>query len=168
GAADPEVTADLETVGYHVDAQVSATDACVAGAVSDARTAGGNLLVAVLADEPDGGASAFSAATLAEVGTPATVLVVAPSTVDYADDAGFWTQTELDEALDEAKHVASDNDVVRTFANTLVGTDTVCSNSSVDGKSGWAFIVMFVVIGGGIIYLVARSVRGRSDTDSST
>jgi hypothetical protein len=162
----PEVTTD----GFHVDPTVSATDECVEAAIQDARADGGSLYVVVLADEPEGGASEFSAGLLELVGQEATIFTVAPSSVDYADSQGFWTVDELDEALAASKQVASDNDVVRTFVNNLVGGDAVCANSSTEGKSGWAYIVMLVIIFGGIIYLATQSIvksRRRRRTEST-
>ena len=150
----PEVTTD----GFHVDPTVSATDECVEAAVQDARADGGNLYIVVLADEPDGGATEFSAGLVALLAQGATVFTVAPQSVDYADSQGAWTVEELDQAVEASKRVASDNDVVRTFVNTLTGTDGVCANSSTEGKSGWAYLVMIVMIAGGIIYFATRSI----------
>lgn len=158
-AATPsELAPDVIPDGFHVDPTVSATDECVEVAVADARRAGSELFVIVLAVEPDGGATAFSAGMLEEVGGPATVFVVAPRTVDYADSQAFWTAEELDSALAASKRVASDNDVVRTFVNTLTDGDALCSNSSTEGKSGWAYVAMLVIIGGGMLWFAGRSI----------
>jgi hypothetical protein len=158
-AATPtEIAPQVAVDGFHVDPTVSATDECVEAAVQDARSYGGNLYVVVLADEPDGGATAFSAGLLQLVGEDATVFTVAPSSVDYADSQEFWTVEALDQALAASKQVASDNDVVRTFVNNLTVGDEVCANSSTEGKSGWAYLVMFVIIGGGILFLTGRSI----------
>jgi hypothetical protein len=158
-AATPAETApDVATDGFHVDPTVSATDECVEAAVLDARADGGTLFVVVLAEEPAGGATAFAAGLLELVGDRATVFAVAPATVDYADSQEFWSVEELDQALAASKRVASDNDVVRTFVNNLTGGDAVCANSSTEGKSGWANLVMLVIIVGGVIFLVGRSV----------
>jgi len=160
-AATPqELSPDVIVDGFHVDPTVSATDECVEVAVQDARADGGNLFVVVLAVEPAGGATRFSADLLDEVGHDATVFVVAPATVDYADSQGHWSVEELDAALAASKRVASDNDVVRTFVNTLIDGDRLCSSSSTAGKSGWASVAMLAVIGGGVIYLAWRSILG--------
>ncbi|MEZ5174831.1 MAG: hypothetical protein R2823_01310 [Acidimicrobiia bacterium] len=159
-AATPSDLVDaVGSNGFHVDSGTSATDQCVSASVSDARNAGGNLYVVVLADEPSGGATTFSGGMLTELGTVGTVFTVAPETVGYEDNEGFWSGTQLDAAVAEALTVASDNDVVRTFVNTLTGEDAVCSNQSVEGKSGWAWLVVMIIVVAGIIFLVWRSVR---------
>lgn len=150
----PEVTSD----GFHVDPTVSATDECVEGAVGDARADGSRMYIVVLAVEPDGGAAGFSAGMLALIDQEATVFVVAPQTVDYADSQAHWPVDELDDALAASKRVASDNDVVRTFVNRLVDGDAVCANSSTEGKSGWAYLVMLVIIVGGIVFFAGKSI----------
>ena len=156
GASD--FTSEVTSDGFHVDPTVSATDECVEGAVADARSDGSDMYIIVLAIEPDGGATAFSSEMLQTLDREATVFTVAPRTVDYADSQGLWTAQELDAALAASKQVASDNDVVRTFVNELTDGDGVCANSSTDGKSGWAYLVMFAMILGGLIYLIFRSM----------
>lgn len=158
-AATPaDFAPDVESDGFHVDPTVSATDECVEGAVADARAVGSDMYIIVVAIEPDGGATAFASGMLETLGREATVFTVAPRTVDYADSQGLWTAEELDAALAASKQVASDNDVVRTFVNQLTEGDGVCANSSTDGKSGWAYLVMFAMILGGLIYLIVRSM----------
>lgn len=157
-AASNEIITDLETVGYHVDSGVSATDQCVSDAVADARESGGTLYIVVLVDEPVGGATAFASDTLVALGGQGTVFTVAPQSVDYASSDSVWTEEALDAALAEANTVASDNDVVRTFVNTLTGTTGLCANVSLRGRSGWGFLVMIVMIVAGAGYFTFRSL----------
>ena len=158
-AATPaDFAPDVSSDGYHVDPTVSATDECVEGTVGDARAAGSDMYIIVLAIEPDGGATAFSSGMLETLDREATVFTVAPRTVDYASSEDVWTTEQLDTALAASKQVASDNDVVRTFVNELTDGDGVCSNASTEGKSGWAYVVMFAMIFGGLIYLIVRSM----------
>ena len=123
------------------------------------RNAGGNLYVVVLVDEPSGGATTFSGGMLTALDTIGTVFTVAPETVGYEENEGFWSADQLGAAVDESLTVASDNDVVRTFVNTLTGESGTCSNQSTEGKSGWAWIVVFIIIIGGVGFLIWRSVR---------
>ncbi len=158
-AATPaELASEVTSDGFHVDPTVSATDECVEGAVADARADGSNMYIVVLAVEPEGGASGFSSGLLELVDGEATVFVVAPRTVDLADSQGHWTAQELDDALAASRQVASDNDVVRTFVNTLVDGNALCANSSTAGKSGWAYLVMVVMIAGGIAFFAGKSI----------
>ncbi|KAA3635265.1 MAG: hypothetical protein DWP92_11365, partial [Armatimonadetes bacterium] len=159
-AATPsDLVAEVAADGFHVDSGTSATDLCVSASVADARNAGGNLYIVVLVDEPSGGATTFSGGMLTALDTIGTVFTVAPETVGFEDNEGFWSADQLNHAVDESLTVASDNDVVRTFVNTLTGGNAKCSNQSTEGKSGWAWIVVFIIIIGGIGYLIWRSVR---------
>ncbi len=168
-AATPaDVVDDVAVNGYHVDSRTSATDECVSGAVADARNSGANLYIVVLVEEPNGGATTFSGALLTQLDTVGTVFTVAPETVGFEDNEGRWSADELNAAVDESLTVASDNDVVRTFVNTLTGLDSMCSNSSTEGKSGWAWMIVMVMIVGAVIFFIVRSVRqsaskGRSE-----
>jgi hypothetical protein len=157
-AGSTEIAGDLAASGYYVDSGVSATDVCVSESVDDARNSGGTLYVAVLADEPTGGAAQFSRDMLAALDGDGTVFIVAPKSLDYADSEEFWTADELDRALAEANTVASDNDVVRTFVNELAGLDGVCAGVSLDGRSGWAYLVMMVMIVVGVGYFAVASI----------
>ncbi len=159
-AATPsDIVAEVAADGFYVDSGTSATDACVSASVADARNAGGNLYVVVLVDEPSGGATTFSGGMLTSLGTTGTVFTVAPETVGYEENEAFWSTDQLNAAVDESLTVASDNDVVRTFVNTLTGESGTCSNQSTEGKSGWAWIVVFIIIIGGIGFLIWRSAR---------
>lgn len=158
-AAPAELADEIATTGYHVDRNASATNECVSGSVSDARNAGGNMYIVVLAEEPPGGATTFSEATLNELDVTGTVFTVSPESIGYRDTEGFWSVAEFDRALDEANTVASDNDVVRTFVNTLADDDAVCSTTDIAGKSSWGFIAFVVIVVGGIAFLIWRSSR---------
>ncbi|MCZ7531928.1 MAG: hypothetical protein M5U23_00715 [Acidimicrobiia bacterium] len=158
-AATPsDLVAEVATDGFHVDSGTSATDLCVSASVADARNSGGNLYVVVLVDEPSGGAKAFSGGMLTALDTTGTVFTVAPETVDYEENEGFWSTDQLNAAVDVSRTAASDNDVVRTFVNTLTGESGICSNQSIEGKSGWAWIVVFIIIIGGIGFLIWQSI----------
>jgi outer membrane murein-binding lipoprotein Lpp len=163
GATSTDVASDVATDGYHVDPNTSATNECVSASVSDARNAGANLSIVVLVEEPPGGATTFSETTLDALGTVGTVFTVAPESIGYRDTEEFWTVAQFNAALDEANSVASDNDVVRTFVNTLTGDDAVCSNVSTAGKSGWGFLVFVLIVAGGIVFLVWRSSRSNKE-----
>jgi len=160
-----DLVSEVAVNGFHVDRGTSATDACVSGSVADARNAGSNFHLVVLAEEPSGGATTFSGGMLTALGVEGTVVTISPETVGYEENEGFWSSEELDAAVDASLTVASDNDVARTFVNTLTGQNVKCSNQSVDGKSGWAWIVVFIIIIGGIGFLIwntARSNKKRS------
>lgn len=154
-----DLVSEVAVNGFHVDAKTSATDACVSGSVADARNAGSNFYLVVLAEEPSGGATTFSGGMLTALGVDGTVLTIAPETVGYEENEGFWSPDELEAALDASLTVASDNDVARTFVNTLTGQNVKCSNQSVEGKSGWAWIVVFIIILGGVGFLIWNTVR---------
>lgn len=166
-ASASDLADDLGSIGYHVDRNASATNECVSGAVDDARSAGGNLWVVVLAEEPAGGATAFSRTVLDELNATGTVLVVALESVDYSENEGFWSDTQLDQARDAATTVASDNDVVRTFVNVLTGDDAFCSTTSVAGKSAWGSVAFVLIVVGGIVYLIVRPAAKREELEGS-
>jgi hypothetical protein len=158
-AAPSDIASEVATTGFHVDSGTSATEICVSESVADARFSGGNLSIIVLVDEPAGGATAFAGALLAELDVFGTVLVVAPDTVGYEEDESFWSTEDLDAAVAKSLTVASDNDVVRTFVNTLTGGSGTCSSASVAGKSSWGPIAFFLIVIGGVGFLIWRSVR---------
>ena len=158
-ASASDIAETVATTGYHVDRNASATNECVSASVSDARNDGGNLSIVVLAEEPPGGATTFSEAVLSELDGIGTVFTVAPESIGYRDTEAFWSADQFDTALDEALTVASDNDVVRTFVNSLTGDDAVCSTTSIAGKSAWGFIVFVLIVVGGLGFLIWRSAR---------
>lgn len=166
-AAPSDVVGDLTRQGYFIETGSSATDACVSRSVADARSAGGNLSIVVLADEPGGGATTFAGATLSQLTTNGTVLVVAPETVGWESQDDLWSPSELNAALDVALDGSSDNDVVRSFVNTLVGLDETCSaagsggsaTSQSGGGMGWILLVILVVGIGVVVFMVSRSSK---------
>lgn len=163
-AATPaDLASGVSLDGYHVDSGTSATAACVAEAVAEAHSSGGNLSVVVLVDEPSGGAAAFAGAMLVELAVPGTVFIVAPETVAYEQNEDFWSVDEIEAAAAESQRVASDNDVVRTFVNTLIGGSGTCSSASVAGKSSWGPIAFVLMVVGGVMFLTWRTFFGRRE-----
>ena len=163
-AAPSDIASEVATTGFHVDSGTSATEICVSESVADARFSGGNLSIIVLVDEPAGAATTFAGAMLSELDVPGTVFVVAPESLGFEEDESFWSTEELEAAQETSDTAASDNDVVRTFVNTLTGGSGTCSSASVAGKSSWGPIAFFLIVLGGIGFLIwrsARSAKGR-------
>ena len=154
GATAPgDVAVVAADEGYFIEAGSDATPSVVGRAVSDGRSAGGLLYVAVLTDEPSSGATAYADAVLDDVPRQeGTVLVVAPETVGWASNNDIWTTEQLDRALEASLDGATSDDVVTAFVSEL--TDPATS-----GGSGWVIVVIVLGIAGVIGGLVWWSRR---------
>jgi hypothetical protein len=163
-AATPQDTlSDLQSKGYYIESGSSATEQVVSDAVFEARADGGRLYIAVLADEPPGGATTFADSTLDLLGD-GYVLVVAPETVGYSGDGSYWTQSQMDDAVSASLSGGSDDGVVQLFTETLTGTSAGDGESSGGGFSIW----WLVLIGAAVVavfWLVGRRNNARLAAD---
>ena len=121
-AATPqEALPELEADGYYIEQGSAASEQVVSDAVFDGRADGGRLYIVVLAEEPPGGATTFADSALDLLDGDGYVLTVAPETVGYAGDETFWTDSEMDAAVDASLDGGSDDEVVQLFAASLTG-----------------------------------------------
>lgn len=151
-AATPqEVLPELEANGYYIDEGSDASEQVVSDAVFDGRADGGRLYIVVLAEEPPGGATTFSDSMLDLLDDDGYVFTVGPETVGYAGDGSFWTDSEMDAAVEASLDGDSNDEVVQMFSSSLAG-------------GGIPLVWILVVIGGGAIALwvfVSRRNRAR-------
>lgn len=173
-AATPQdVSRELEANGYYIEEGSNATEQVVSDAVFDGRADGGRLYIVVLAEEPPGGATTFSDSVLDLLDDDGYVVTVAPETVGFAGDGTFWSDAEMDAAVEASLDGATDDEVVRLFAASLTGTPIGGGGDPGDGESsgGGIPIIWVLVIGGGAIALWAfisrrnraRQVAGRME-----
>lgn len=163
-AAVPADTIDeLQVQGYYIEPGAEVTASVVSDAVFEGRAAGGRLYIVVLADEPPGGATTFSDGVLDALGQ-GYVVTVAPDTVGWASDQSFWSDDEMDDAVDESLSGASDDDVVQRFTETLTGQDIGQPGDSDSSAGGTSLVAWLLIIGGGAFLfwflVLRRSGRG--------
>ncbi len=161
-AAQPaDVARVLNAQGFFVEDGSDADPGAVEDAVAEARFAGGDLSVAVLAVEPAGGAAVFAENTLDEMGGTGTVFVVAPETVGWGSEADIYTREQLDEATDVSLDGSSDTEVVELFVATLIGQPVGGAEPGDGGGFPWGWIVLLIVIAVGafIVWRTSRSSK---------
>ncbi len=161
-AAQPvDVAPVLQAQGYFVEDGSDANSDSVENAVAEARFAGGNLSVAVLAVEPSGGATIYAENTLDEMGGTGTVLVVAPETVGWSSEADIYTDEQLDEATDVSLDGSSDTEVVELFVATLIGEPVGGAEPGGGGglPVGWIFLLIVIAGGALVFWLSSRSSK---------
>jgi len=160
-AATPaEVAPVLATEGYYIEEGSDADPAVVSDAVAEARFAGGQLSIVVLADEPPGGATTFSDAVSDLLGT-GTVLTVAPETVGFASQGDIWTLDQLNAATDASLDGGSDTEVVARFVATLTGEAVGGENPAGSGGSMWPLLVLLLLGAAVVGFFVWRSSAKR-------
>ena len=165
-AAQPvDVAPVLQAQGYFIEDGSDANSDSVENAVSEARFAGGNLSVAVLAVEPSGGATVYAENTLNEMGGTGTVLVVAPETVGWSSEADIYTDEQLDEATDVSLDGSSDTEVVELFVATLIGEPVGGSEPGGGGglPVGWIFLLIVIAGGALVFWLSSRSSKREAE-----
>jgi len=145
-AAPDEVAATVADRGFFVEQGAAASPSIVSDAVAKARFDGGDLHVAVLAEEPPGGATTFADAVLNRLGA-GTVLVVAPDSVGWASQGDIYTRAELDRALDAALEGGTDDEVVTRFVDALRAAGGAGASSPSSG-SGSGVLVLLLIVGG--------------------
>jgi uncharacterized membrane protein YgcG len=151
-AATPEeVLPDLQANGYYIEPGSNATEQVVSDAVFEGRADGGRLYIAVLSEEPPGGATTFSDSTLDLLGE-GYVLTVAPQTVGYAGDGTFWSADQMNEAVDVSLGGGSDDEVVELFISELTGTGTPAGGGDDGATGGGGFSIWWLLLlaGGGL------------------
>ena len=116
-----EVAPVVELQGFYIEPGAPVSSAAVEEAVSEARFAGGNLHIVVLADEPVGGATVFADGVLNELPAGGTVFVVAPETLGWTSIGDIYTEDQLNNATNVAFGGSSDTEVVQLFASELTG-----------------------------------------------
>ncbi|MEA2023208.1 MAG: hypothetical protein U9N79_02825 [Actinomycetota bacterium] len=161
-AAQPaDVAPVLEAQGFFVEDGSDADPDAIENAVAEARFAGGNLSVAVLAVEPSGGAPIFAEITLDEMGGTGTVFVVAPETVGWDSEADIYTRAQLDEATDVSLDGSSDTEVVELFVATLIGQPVGGAEPGGGGglRLGWIFLLIVIAGGALVLWLSSRSSK---------
>ncbi len=160
-AATPqEALPGLEANGYFIESGTNVSEQVVSDAVSDGRSEGGRLYIVVLADEPAGGATTFSDSAFDLLGE-GYVVTVAPETVGWSGDGSFWTQDEMNEAVDASLDGGTDDGVVQLFIDNLVGRATGGGGSGDSGGGGisiW-WVLGIAAVGIGIWMMMSR--RGR-------
>lgn len=170
-AASPgEVVAEVADTGMYLEPGVVVEAAAISSAVADARAAGGDLSVVVLASEPAGGAPTFAESVLDRLGG-GTVLVVAPDTIGWASEGDVWSRARLDAATEAALGAGDDAGAVQAFVATLVAESAASSPGASGDGSGWTVLVVFlVVVVGAVAVLVwlgnrntERAARRRID-----
>jgi len=152
-----EVLPVLSIQGFFIEDGSDADPAAVSAAVSDARAAGGDLHVVVLANEPAGGATTFSDAVLDGLGS-GTVFTVAPQTVGYASAGDVWSRDELDAATDAALDGSTDTEVVTLFVAMVLDPP---------GASIWPLFVLFGLIAATIAGFVWWSSRRKRAAEAA-
>lgn len=162
GAAGPgDVVDQVRTQGFFIEEGSDAQPAAVSDAVAEARFAGGELYIVVLAEEPPGGATVFSDAVQSDIGS-GTVLTVAPDTVGYTSDEATWTGDQLDHATEAALDAPSDTAVVESFVATLTGRPVGGQQPAPSGSSILPILLVVVLVVGVAIGLLAwRSATRR-------
>ncbi len=163
GAAQPvEVAATLEAQGFFVEAGSGADPEAVENAVTEARFAGGDLSIAVLATEPSGGAPVFADNTLDAMGGTGTVFVVAPETVAWASQGDVYSREQLDAATDASLDGATDTEVVELFVSTLIDRPVGGAEPGGGGGLPWGWIILGVIVLGGV-FIFWRASRSSKE-----
>jgi hypothetical protein len=165
-AAQPaDVARVLDAQGFFVEVGSDADPDAVEDAVAEARFAGGDLSVAVLAVEPAGGAAVFAENTLEEMDGMGTVFIVAPEMVGWGSEGDIYTNDELDEATEVSLDGSSDTEVVELFVATLIGQPVGGAEPGGGGGFPWGWIVLLIVIAGGVFIFwgTSRSSKRREE-----
>ncbi len=158
-AAQPvDVAPVLVAQGFFIEDGSDADRNAVEDAVAEARFAGGNLSIAVLAIEPPGGATIFAENTLNEMGGTGTVFVVAPETAGWASEGDIYTREQLDEATDVSLDGSSDTDVVELFVATLIGEPVGGAEPGGGGGLPWGWILLLIIVAG-VAFILWRTSR---------
>jgi exonuclease VII small subunit len=158
-----EVAPVVELQGFYIEPGAPVSSAAVEEAVAEARFAGGNLHIVVLADEPVGGATVFADGVLNELPAGGTVFVVAPETLGWTSIGDIYTEDQLNNATNVAFGGSSDTEVVQLFASELTGEPVGDTSSSRGGGGGW---ILLLVVGGLIAvvgFFVWRSGRKQKE-----
>ena len=167
-AASPaEVAPVLDAQGYFVETGSNADPSAVEAAVAEARFAGGNLSVAVLASEPRGGATVFAENTLDAMGGTGTVFTVGPETVGWASEGDIYTRGQLDDATDASLDGGTDTEVVEVLVATLIDEPVGAAEPGGGGGLPWGWIILFVVVAGGaFLFWRMRQSSKRSEASA--
>lgn len=116
-----EVAAEAANAGFFVESGSGITDSQAGDLVSEMRNAGEGFILVVLADEPAAGATTFADNVQFAIGR-GLVLVIAPESVGYAGVGEFFTEVELETALEAAVDSAgTDFELAATFVSELTG-----------------------------------------------
>jgi hypothetical protein len=148
-AAQPaDVAPTLRAQGFYVESGSNANPAAVESAVEEARFEGGALSVAVLAEEPGGGATIFAENTLNAMGGTGTVFVVSPETAGWASEGDIYSREQLDAATDASLDGGSDTEVVELFVSTLIDKPVGESEPGGGGGFPWGLVILAVIVAG--------------------
>lgn len=171
-AESEDVAAVVAETGVYVEAGTSASESRVGELVSALRSEGENISMVVLADEPLGGATTFADAVANRLGA-GVVVVVAPETVGAGGISEFFTDVEIEEALDASLDGDTDGEVLEIFSATLLGTAVAetpdaasaepapAAGSSDGGGSG--FLIFLLIAGVAVIgFLWWRSQQNKT------
>ncbi len=167
-AVPDDAVPDLGDRGFYVEPGAAPiSENRLATVVSDARNAGARLMVAILDEEPAGGATTFADAVLDRIGD-GTVLVLTRSGLVGVSSTEF-SQTEMEAALDAADQVGGDDlTYTRSFAEALTGGTPVPADQPQDepaaapsssGGGGAGGLILLALVVGGLILIVVLVVR---------
>ncbi len=162
-AATPaEVAPVVAAQGFFVESGTGADVARIGDAVAEARFAGGDLHVVVLAEEPAAGATVYAENVLDLLPrAEGTVLVVAPETIGWASERDRYSRDVLDRATTAALDAGDDTDAVERFVAVL--TDGSAGGSGAGAGSGggspWVLIVVVLAVVGVVAYFAIRGAR---------
>jgi len=161
-ASVDDVAAGLDVDGVYVEQGAPVAERAIGDAVGTVRNAGERLSIAVLADEPIGGAAAFAEATV-DRGVQGLVLVIAPDSVGYAGVTDVFTVDELDAALDRALETGGDDAAIAAnFADELTGAAAGVSDGGGSSRGALVFLLVLVVGGGLFVWWFARRAKARA------
>lgn len=181
-AATPDevATAVLDT-GLWLDPGVSISNAEASAAVTRVRSDGERFMLAVLADDPSGGATAFADAVFDRLDIDGLLLVVTPSEAGFAGNNSLYSPDDVDAALNAAFDAGGDDaTLVAAFAAALVGEPVVAGTevpvtvaepvpaTSSGGGGGGVLLLVVVVIGvGGFLWFRSRKKKASEDVTAS-
>lgn len=185
-AATPDEVANVVVdtgVWLDPDVSISATDASTA--VTIGRSDGERFMLAVLDEDPTGGATAFADAVFDRLDIDGLLLVVTPSEAGFAGNNSIYSPDEVDAALDVAFDVGgSDAQFVLAFAAALAdeatpATDdtTVDQTGVIDepepatsggGGGGGVLLVVLIVLGvGGFLWYRSKKNQAAEEVETS-
>ncbi|NNF63134.1 MAG: hypothetical protein HKN07_02645, partial [Acidimicrobiia bacterium] len=182
-AATPDEVADIIVdSGVWLDPGVSISGTDANTAVTIGRSDGERFMLAVLDEDPTGGATAFADAVFDRLDVDGLLLVVTPSEAGFAGNNSIYSADEVDSALDAAFDAGgNDAEFALSFAAALAGdavpsTDDGEQPAAVDepvpatggGGGGGVVLVVLIVLGvGGFLWYRSRKKQSAEEVETS-
>ena len=161
------VAAELEQFGFYVESGLDRNESELSSDVARARNAGFLFYVALLDEDPAGGATTFADSLLNRLGV-GTILVLSAS--DEGMVSNEISQDEIEAALDRGfagSETGGDEAYVSAVVDSLTGTQTPPPPESGSTGGGSGLWILLAIVGG-LVLLVWFAIRKGKKSSSAS